>query len=179
MFLPRCDHEVPAAYPRRVAQRTTNGTSSPTFSERLTVPWWWWPIALAFAALLAAEIFLGAANQLVWLPYVILLPAVAAGLVALSRIRIEVSGGELRVDDAHIPVRFLTEINIVTGETKRELLGTLSDPLAFVIQRPWVSDAVRVALNDPADPTPYWIISTRRPADLARAIVAARDTATA
>jgi len=67
----------------------------------------------------------------------------------------------------------------VTGETKRQLLGTLADPLAFVVQRPWMRDAVRVAVNDPADPTPYWIISTRWPADLARAIVAARASADA
>jgi hypothetical protein len=172
-----CDTDPAGAYPRRVAQQTTSGTGAPSFSERLTAPLWWWPIALGGAAVLAAEVFLGDSSQLVWLPYVILLPAAALGMFAIGRIRVEVSGGELRVDDAHIPVGFLTEINILDAETKRELLGTLADPLAFVVQRPWIRQAVRVAVDDPADPTPYWIISTRRPADLARAIVAARATA--
>jgi DUF3093 family protein len=177
LVLPKCGAAVVRAYPRRVAQQTTSGIPAPTFSERLTVPWWWWPVAFAFAAVLAAEVFLGDTSQLLWLPYAILLPATAAGLIALGRIRVQVGGGELRVDDAHIPVGFLTEINILTGETKREVLGTLADPMAFVVQRPWVRDAVRVAVDDPADPTPYWIISTRRPAELARAIVAARAAA--
>jgi len=32
---------------------------------------------------------------------------------------------------------------------------------------------VRVDLNDPADPTPYWVVSSRRPTELAGAIKAA------
>ena len=54
--------------------------------------------------------------------------------------------------------------------TKRELLGPSADPMAFVIQRPWVSGAVQVVLDDPDDVTPYWVISSRRPEDLARAL---------
>jgi hypothetical protein len=32
-----------------------------------------------------------------------------------------------------------------------------------------------VLLNDPADPTPYWVISSRHPTRLAAALLAARD----
>ncbi len=105
---------------------------------------------------------MGAPGQLLWLPYAIGLPATVAGLVALSRIRISVADGELRVDDAHIPVTCLTEINILDPEAKRQLLGPVADPMAFVVQRPWVRNAIRVVVDDPADPTPYWIISSRR-----------------
>jgi len=57
---------------------------------------------------------------------------------------------------------------------RRELLGPLADPLAFVVQRPWVPGAVQVMLDDPDDPTPYWVVSTRQPARLAAALLAAR-----
>lgn len=138
------------------------------------MPWWWWPLALGTGALLAAEVFLGAPTPYAWTPYALLIVAVVGGFTAASRIRIRVRDGVLHVDDAHIPVSCLSEINIVDAETKRELLGPLADPLAFVVQRPWVARAVRVVLDDPDDPTPYWVISTRRPERLAAAIAQAR-----
>ena len=115
------------AYPRRVAQQST--TAPATYTERLTVPWWWWPVALAVAAFLAAEVFLGAPKPLVWLP-VRDLPAGdrhRAGGARPDQGR--VAGGELHVDDAHIPVRYLAEVNIIDVEAKRALLGPLADPV--------------------------------------------------
>jgi hypothetical protein len=32
---------------------------------------------------------------------------------------------------------------------------------------------VQVLLNDPADPTPFWVVSTRHPVELAEALLAA------
>jgi Protein of unknown function (DUF3093) len=176
------------AYPRRVAQDSGTAAgragssagigaraSAAPYRERLMVPWWSWPLALAFAAFLAAEVFLGAPTALVWVPYVILLPATAWGLVALSRIVVRVADGELHVDDAHLPVTYVTEVNVLDAEAKRALLGPVASRYAFIVQRPWIAGAIRVVIADPADPTPYWIVSSRRPANLAAAIVAARD----
>ena len=147
------------------------------YRERLTVPWWAWPLALAFAAFLAAEVFLGAPTALVWVPYAILLPAAVWGLLTLGRIVVRVAGGELHVDDAHIPVSYVTEVNVLDAEAKRALLGPLASRYAFIVQRPWITGALRVVIDDPADPTPYWIVSSRRPTQLAAAIIAARDAA--
>jgi hypothetical protein len=161
------------AYPRRVAQPTESA-----YAERLTVPWWAWPAGVALASFAAAEIFLGANPHLNWIPYAILVPLVIIGLWRLGGIVIRVDHAgdraELRVDDAHIPVSFITEVNILDAETKRDLLGPLAAPQVFVVQRPWVREALRVVIDDPDDPTPYWVISTRRPAALAQAILAAR-----
>ena len=55
---------------------------------------------------------------------------------------------------------------------KREVLGVGAHPLAFVVQRPWIGGAVQVLLDDPADPTPYWVVSTRHPVELATALLA-------
>ena len=41
-----------------------------------------------------------------------------------------------------------------------------------MVQRPWVSGAVQVIIDDPADPTPYWVVSSRDPVRLASAIAA-------
>ncbi|MGI3786257.1 MAG: DUF3093 family protein, partial [Janthinobacterium lividum] len=34
----------------------------------------------------------------------------------------------------------------------------------------WVSTSVEIGLDDPADPVPYWLVSTRRPGALASAL---------
>ncbi|MEN3310341.1 MAG: hypothetical protein V7603_6543 [Micromonosporaceae bacterium] len=132
-----------------------------------------WLAALALAGLLSAEVFLGAPGFATWIPYLVLLPVTALGLWWLGRIRVAVEDGEFRVDDARLPVGFIREVGVLDGEAKREALGPRADPAAFVVQRPWLRGAVLVVLDDPADPTPYWVVSARRPARLAEALLAA------
>jgi hypothetical protein len=159
-----------------VAQHAT-GTPPTRYSERLIVPWWLWLIALALAAMLSAEVYLGAPGLATWVPYLILLPLTVAGLSAASRIRVAVQDGELRVDDARLPVRYVSEVGVLDAAARREALGPRADRLAFVVQRPWISRAVLVVLDDPEDPTPYWVISARHPERVAEALLAARANA--
>lgn len=134
-----------------------------SYSERLVVSWWMWLGGLVVAVLLAAEIHLGADGVRSWLPYIVL-PLVIAGVLGwLSRMRLEVADGELRIDDAHIPLRFLASAEPLDAAARHRALGHELHPLAFVVQRPWVPSAVLIVLDDSDDPTPYWVISTRHP----------------
>lgn len=153
---------------------STPGQAPDSYTERLYLPWWMWFTAFGIAGLLAAEVWLGARGTRAWLPFAVLLPATGLLLWWLSRIRVSVRNGELLVDDARLPVRFVAEVVALDVDGRREVLGAGADPLAFVVQRPWIGPAVQVVLNDPADPTPYWVISSRRPVQLAEAILAAR-----
>ncbi|WP_309227166.1 DUF3093 domain-containing protein [Micromonospora thermarum] len=148
---------------------------SPSYAERLSLPWWLWVGGLAVAGLFAAEIWMGAPGVRAWLPFVVLLPAAVAGMAWLGRIRVAVREGELRVDDARLPARFVADVVPLDAAGRREVLGVGADPLAFVVQRPWIAGAVQVVLDDPADPTPFWVVSTRRPVELAEVLLAARD----
>jgi hypothetical protein len=143
-------------------------------AERLYVPWPWWLLAVGIAGLLAAEIWLGGPGARAWLPFAVLLPVTVVGLWWLGRVRVAVVGDELLVDDARLPVRFVADAIPIDAEGRRELLGPSADPLAFVVQRPWIGGAVQVLLDDPADPTPYWVVSSRDPVRLADAITHAR-----
>jgi hypothetical protein len=134
------------------------------------VPWWLWLPTLAAAALLAAQIGLGAPGPRGWAPYLVVVPLAALGLWSLGRIRLVVTEDTLRVDDATLPRSVISDAIPLDAAGKRELLGTGSDPLAFVVQRPWTPGAVQVLLDDPQDPTPYWVISTRHPQRLAETL---------
>lgn len=133
-----------------------------------------WPSALAGAALVALEIWMGSTGARAWAPFAIVLPAAAALLWGLGRIRVAVTADEFLVDDACLPVSVIADVVALDADGRREVLGVGSHPLAFVVQRPWVAGAVQVLLADPADPTPYWVVSTRRPVQLATALLAAR-----
>ncbi|MCX4473729.1 DUF3093 domain-containing protein [Micromonospora sp. NBC_01655] len=152
-------------------------TLTTAYAERLGLPWWAWLAGLALGGFLAVELWMGATGVRGWLPFVVLLPAAAAVLWWLGRIRVAVADGELRVDDARLPVRFVADAVALDAAGRREVLGVGADPLAFVVQRPWIAGAVQVVLDDPADPTPFWVISTRDPVRLAAALLAARAAA--
>lgn len=127
-------------------------------------------LTLCAAALLAAGIGLGAPGPRTWVPFALIMPLVVAGMWWLGRIKVGVRDGELWVDDAHLPVKLIADVIPLNQDDRRLLLGPGADPLAFVVQRPWIKGTVQIVLDDPDDPTPYWVISTRSPERLAEAI---------
>jgi hypothetical protein len=137
-----------------------------TYRERWVVPLVWWPCALGLATLVAAELHSGAPGVRAWLPYAVLLPLTAVLLVTGSRGRITVAEGVLHVPGARIPVALLSDGVVLDRESFRVQTGPMADPRALVVSRPWLHTAVRLTVDDPADPTPYWVVGTRRPTDL-------------
>ncbi|MFI5888646.1 DUF3093 domain-containing protein [Actinoplanes sp. NPDC051513] len=146
-------------------------TAPAAYTERLGLTVWAWLAALAVDLIVGFEILLGFPEFPAWLPFVVLLPATAALLVWFGRIRVTVTADELQVDDARLPLAVIADVVALDAAGKREALGVGAHPMAFVIQRPWIGPAVQVLLDDPADPTPFWVISTRRPVELATALL--------
>lgn len=175
--------EDEADYPGGVSRSSDSGTTSSraagavTFSERTWVPWWWWPIGLGIAALLAAELHMGAPGLYAWLPYALLLPIPVWVLIQMSRTRVEVIDGELHVGGAHLPVELISRGIVVPSSAKSAAMGRQLDPAAFVHHRPWIGTMALLVLDDPDDPTPYWLISTRRPEELLAAVGCSDTTA--
>jgi len=159
----------------RRGARTPAPSGAVRFDERLSVPWWWWPLALVVIGLVEISVRLGHPGVPPWVPAVILVPLAALALVRLSRVRVtltEDTGGEqvLRVGSATLPGRFVAGASPVAAADKQAALGPDLDPRAFVLHRAWVGPAVRVTLDDPEDPTPYWIFSVRHPEALLKCL---------
>ncbi len=146
------------------------------------MPWWAWPAGLVGAVFLAVELTMGAPELQLPEIYAGAVVLVALALFAVGRIRTAVRPGpdgvELAVDDARLPVSVIADVSVVDGEERRRLLGLDAEPLAFIVQRPWIAGGVRIDLADPDDPTPYWFVSSRRPAELAETLLAARQVST-
>jgi hypothetical protein len=144
------------------------------YRERLTPPVLWYVVAIviggSFGLVLlpiagAAGFALGALAG----------AAIGAGILVLTSAGVEVADGILRAGRAAIPVRLLGPATVLDAGEMALLRGRSFDPRAYLCQRAWVKAGVRVQVDDPADPTPYWLISSRRPDLLASAIEAQRE----
>lgn len=143
-------------------------SQSVRYRERLTVPWWWWPPAFGLAALIALEVNQAARGLPGWVSFAALFAVAASVLIWLGRVEVRVTGDAdgvavLWAGPAHLPADVVSRSATVPQSAKSAALGRQLDPAAFVLHRPWVGPMVLLVLDDPEDPTPYWLVSSRRP----------------
>lgn len=141
-----------------------------TYEERLTAPVGAWVAVLLVTGVAAATLHGGADGWRAVVPYVVLLPAAVLALLQASRGRIVVRDGVLHVPGARIPLDHLGGVTPLDREGTRRVRGPLAEPRAYVATRSWLTTSVRVQVEDPEDDTPYWLVGTRRPQDLAAAL---------
>jgi hypothetical protein len=177
------------------------------YHERLRVPVTWWLLGLGTIAVLATETVAGWPPLVSVAIYVVLVGAVVALLMNWGRPSIDIADGELRVGQARLPLADTGEVTALDEAQTRSLRGPRGDPAAFMFIRPYLRQAVYVAVTNPAVPqagpvagtaggagggrrgrrrarrpapgagAPYWLVFTRRPAELAAAISASRPAA--
>ena len=155
-------------------------TQTVRYRERLRLPLWFWLPGLGLAALIATEVNMGVQGVPQWLPFAVLLPAAAAILAWAGRVEIrvvadETDGGakptvELWAGHAHLPVSVIARSAEVPKSAKSAALGRQLDPAAYVLHKAWVGPMVLIVLDDPDDPTPYWLVSCRHPARVLAAL---------
>ncbi|MCC6376045.1 MAG: DUF3093 domain-containing protein [Microbacteriaceae bacterium] len=97
---------------------------------------------------------------------------VIAGLLLGSTAVIEVSESELKAGKALLPREFVGNVTSFREPEATVQRGTRLDARAWLLIRGWIHPVVKIEITDPSDPTPYWLISTRRPEELARALTA-------
>jgi hypothetical protein len=102
------------------------------------------------------------------------LTALAVGvLVSYGAARVSVRDQTFRAGRAQIPVSLLGAAVPLDAAGSRRLAGVDADARAYLLLRPYVKRSVQVPVQDPADPAPYWLVSTRRPDRLVAALAAA------
>jgi hypothetical protein len=142
--------------------------TAPAYRERL------WPSGEVWAA--AAVLALGCTAIALPLGTPVaagVLTVVTAALIAAllaGSPTVEVAGGGLRAGRARIPVRRLGAVEVLDGPAMRRARGPQLNARAYLCLRGWVPGGVRVEITDPADPAPYWLLSSRSPRSLAEAL---------
>jgi len=140
--------------------------------ERVWPAWWLWP----------AVVLVGTGFGLVVTPFGgavgVVVGALATlalgGLLLRSTPTLAVDGDQLVAGRARIPLDLVGDPEVLDADAMRHARGPGLDARAYLCQRGWVAAGVRVPVLDPQDPTPYWLLSSRRPDDLAAAVRRAR-----
>ena len=143
------------------------------YRERLwPAPWLFISTALVIPASLL--VFLPI-NTTVGIIVAIVLYLGCVGLLLLGSPVVELNDEQLVAGKARLPLALVGSVAQFSGYEARMERGQRLDARAYLLIRGWVDPVVRVEVDDAADPTPYWLVSTRNPSELAKALEASRQ----
>ena len=140
------------------------------YAERLTVPLRWWVQGTMFVASLWLAVLAATPEVVAWSVTALAMAVMVAWFVGYGRPRVSVDGTTFRAGRAHIPLDLVGPVTALDADAVRRQAGVDADARAYLLLRPYLKRGVRVDIDDPADPTPYWLVSSRRPDRLAAAL---------
>jgi hypothetical protein len=73
---------------------------------------------------------------------------------------------------ARVPISVVAGIETLKPEQMRQARGVGLDARAYLCIRGWLPVGAKLLLADAKDPTPYWLVSSRRPEALTAAVSA-------
>jgi hypothetical protein len=139
-----------------------------SYRERLS-PSLWALVAAAVCGPMAALVLTPIDTTLALAAGAVVGVGIVVALIASSPV-VEVVDGELRAGPAHIDVDLLGEPVGTEGEDARLARGARLDGRSWMLLRGGIGGVVTVPVEDPDDPTPAWVVSTRTPDRLVAAI---------
>jgi hypothetical protein len=145
-----------------------------SYRERLYSPLSWWLIGMTSALMFGAIVWTGFDVWLTLTVFAVLILIIAAFLVNWGQVTIEVTDGELRAGRDALPIAIVGEVRPLDEAQARVLRGPRADPHAYTLIRPYLRRAVYIEVCGRPAASPYWLLATRRPIELAAAIESAR-----
>lgn len=144
------------------------------YSERQRVPLTWW----AFAAFVTALIYYTGSMHRATLG--IGVAAVCAALTTWAFIKlssttiavVDHGNGDiwLHAGEARIPANAINRSLVIPPTAKQAAMGRQLDPAAYVVHKSWIPTMAMFVVDDPEDPTPYWLVSSKEPQELVEAL---------
>lgn len=129
--------------------------------EKLWPAWWLWLAAALIGGSISTAFFpVGAVYGV--LALVIGMALCLFALIATTP-TVEITDELVRVGRARISHQDLGRAVGHRGPAAREQLGPGFDARSYQCIRGWIDPVITVEVSDPADPTPYWLFSTRHP----------------
>ncbi len=147
------------------------------YDERLGVPLRWWALATMFLASMLLAFLVATPAWVALSGTAVLSAALLGGFWSYGKVRVTVRDGVLTAGRARISVEHVGAVEPLDADATHRLAGRDADARAYLLLRPYLRRAVRITIVDPADPTPYWLVSTRRPTRLAAALTDATRAA--
>ena len=140
------------------------------FKEVLRPPIW--VLGFIYFLLLSLVIALWAAfdNTVAFTSFVAATIAIIYIAYAM-RSNITFDGEELRIDRAHIESKYLGKVTILDSDAMRLLRTRDADPASYLAIKFWTPTGIKIEVIDPRDPTPYWLITSKRGEEIAALLI--------
>lgn len=148
----------------------------PSYRERLA-PAFWIYVSTALVIPAALLVFLPINVDVGIVSAIVLYGAVLIVLYATTP-TIIVTSDELIAGRARLPRSVIGEVTAYRRNEAWLQRGRLSDARSWFLLRGWIDPVVKVQLNDPDDPTPFWVISSRHPQEFVAALTSRAVPAT-
>ena len=145
------------------------------YSERLRVPGIWWVIGMFFALTFVTAVGFYAGPTVAVVAGAVTAAGVAAALLWYGNVHLRVDEAGLHAGGAVLEWPYVGEVRVHDRAATRARLGAGADHAAWLLVRGFVAGSVEVAVADPADPHPYWLLSSRDPDGLAQSIAECRS----
>lgn len=150
--------------------------SAAGYSETLLVPTSWWLLGCLFVAAVFWAFLLATPLLTTVVAGAIAAAVVGVTLTRYGSARVATDPDGFAAGRALLPYRFVGTVEALDEESTHRVMGVDADARAFLLVRAYCKGAVKVAVTDPADPAPYWLVSTRRPKALAASLASRRVT---
>lgn len=126
-----------------------------------------WLLTFIYLLLLSLVIAIWAAfdNQSAFIAWVAATMAIIA-IALTARSKIVIDEKELRIGNAHIELKYLDTVQLLSKDEMRLLRTRDADPAAYLAITFWISTGVKITLKDERDSTPYWLVSSRKAEEL-------------
>ena len=150
--------------------KSATGLPGEIFKERSPWPIWLWFFLLFLSASLALAVWAALGTR--WGAITMLVQLL--GFIYLSQstvLAVEVTVDQLRVGRASIDRKFLGTFEVLSSEQMRQFRGPLADPAGYMALRFWIATGVKIEITDPDDPTPYWLVSSKKAQPLMAALL--------
>lgn len=146
------------------------------FRERLLPKWWVWLAVTTVVGGIAVAYAYALGGDAGWLLFTVGMLIAFTGLVA-SAPQIVVTGSSIRAGRAILPSEWIGKVSALDQSTSDAARTSKADPRAYMLLRTLAAPRVVIMeVADPEDPHPYWLISSRKPDELADALVKIRPT---
>ena len=97
---------------------------------------------------------------------------IALFIIAIrSKSEVIVNENELLAGGAHIDLKYLGYIETLSRDQLRLLRTRDADPASFLAIKFWAPKGIKIEIADPRDPTPYWLVTSKRGEELAASLI--------
>jgi Protein of unknown function (DUF3093) len=150
---------------------------NPRYVERVWPAGWLWIVALGMAGSWGVAVGAAVTHAAGWASFALAMALAVVGLIRGATV-LRVDDRVFRAGRARLPLRFVGRVAPLDEAQSRSARGPKADISGYFALRTLATrTSVMVEVTDEDDPHSTWLVSTRRPVELARAIAAGRDAA--